>query len=91
MSFNPKPGGDVKDYFSGNSNNTYNKEEDYWWSLSIANDGSSSLTFTVHNPESSDNDVTITVLAGEGFNDMFTDFNRITVNATDNYRLALRG
>ena len=84
MSFNPKPGGDVKDYFAGNAVIVHSKAEDYWWGLSIINDGAGDLIFTVNN-------VRITVASGEAFSDNFADFNSISIDTAMAYRLVLRG
>jgi len=79
----PKPSGNVVNYYSDNTTNTYNKSSGNWISLAIINDGVSDLTFTVNN-------ITITVKPNEKFDDDFVFFNTITVTTTVAYRLVCR-
>lgn len=53
-------------------------------SLSVSNDGASSLTIEV-------NGLTITVLAGEVFDDDFEPFTSVTVTSSVAYRIIIRG
>lgn len=76
-------GNSVIDYFAGSSNVTKNYTEAT--GVSIANDGTTGdLTFTV-------NGMTITVKAGESFNDNFAPFNTLTVTTTVAFRATVRG
>ena len=71
----------------------YTKEIGKWDSLSVSNDHTStSLTFVVTDTSTTpDRDLaTVTVLAGETFDDIFPKFNKIVVNSTVAYRIILR-
>jgi hypothetical protein len=73
----------VTEYYSGSSTTTKTASYMKWNYVSIANDDTSTaLTFTV-------NGITITVLAGEAFQDTFKLFQTITITTTVAYRLVL--
>lgn len=80
-----KPNGNIVDYKSGSTTATHTKSSGNWLSLMIINDSTTtSLTITV-------NSMTMTIKAGEVFDDVFVDFNTVTVTTTVAYRLWLRG
>lgn len=84
MSNIPKPRGNIINSYEGSVATSYSIQNRWWLSLAIYNDGSGDLTFTV-------NGLTITVAAGEVFDDDFEDFNQISINSDQAYRLVLRG
>lgn len=79
----PKPEGNVSHSYNGNENKIYSRDNGYWVGLSIANDGLSSLDFSL-------NGIRVTVNAGEVFEDNFAGFQSISIETTVAYRLVLR-
>lgn len=84
MAITNKPRGNITHYYAGSGVNTYTNITRKWVGMAIINDNALlSLTFTI-------NLITVSVKAGEHFDDDFEDFDTITVNS-GSYRLVLRG
>ncbi len=78
-----KQRGNIVDYFSNNSSQTYNKTSGYWISLMITNDSISDLTLIVNN-------IAQIIKAGETFDDDFNSFNTVAVVNAADFRIWLR-
>ena len=85
MSVEPKPRGNVVNYFEGNGDRdrTLSKESGYWTSLGLTNDGAPNIYITV-------NGMRMKVEADEVFDEDFVDFNSVVIEALGNYRIWLR-
>lgn len=83
MAIIPKERGNIVNYYENMGTKTFNKDNENWISLMLTNDGTSNIILIINN-------MTITVKAGETLDEDFVDFNTISIQATENYRLWLR-
>lgn len=83
MAIIPKERGNIVNYYENMGTRTFNKDNEYWISLMLTNDGTSNIILIINN-------MTITVKAGETLDEDFVDFNTVSIQATGNYRLWLR-